>query len=200
MGGISSLLFSFNRTRVNRSLHPFLSKEQLTHLTNKTHLLRLLHALLCGRAVKPHSNERHEPSHGDPDTADPDPSAADLPTPGPLVVGEVADGDLPLLVDVGDEGAAVVDAEVEDAVLVGGLEGDAEDGGVGGCGDGRQVEAVEGRQHAEFQLDLIAGVWDEGLEAVADPLGDLDLVVLVAVLARSSHWACKEGRYLQHRS
>ena len=115
-------------------------------------------------------------------------------------MGEVADGDLPLLVDVGDEGAAVVDAEVEDAVLVGRLEGDAEDGGVCGRGDGGEVEAVEGREHAELQLHLVARVGDEGLEAVVDPLGDLDLVVLVVLLVRSSHQACREGRYLQHRS
>jgi hypothetical protein len=157
---------------------PSLYKPQLTS-PSTAHLLRLLHALLRGLTIKPHRNKRHPPRHSDPNTANPDPSATNLPAAGPLVVRKVADGDLPLLVDVGDEGAAVVDAEVEDAVLVGGLEGDAEDGGVCGCGDGGEVEAVEGGEHAEFELHLVARVGGEGREAVVDPFGDFDLVVLV---------------------
>jgi hypothetical protein len=43
-------------------------------------------------------------------------------------VRKVSDRDLPLLVDVCEKRAAVVDAEVEDAVLVWCLERDAEDG------------------------------------------------------------------------
>jgi hypothetical protein len=93
-------------------------------------LLRLLNTLLGGLTIKPHRDKRHPPGHSNPNTPNPDPSATNLPAAGPLVVRKVADGDLPLLVDVGDEGAAVVDAEVEDAVLVGGFEGDAEDRGV----------------------------------------------------------------------
>ena len=47
---------------------------------------------------------------------------------------------------------------------------------------------------------VVVAVGDEGLEAVVDPLGDFDLVVLVVLLVQSSHQACREGRYLQHRS
>jgi hypothetical protein len=91
------------------------------------------------------------------------------------------DCDLPLLIDVCDEGAAVVDAEVEDAVLVGGLERDAKDGGVRGLRDWGKVEAVERRQHAEFKLDVVVCLRDEGGEVVLFPFGDLDLEVLYEI-------------------
>lgn len=44
------------------------------------------------------------------------------------------DGDLALLIQACQEGAAVVDSEVEDAVLVGSAEGHTEDSAVGGLG------------------------------------------------------------------
>jgi hypothetical protein len=60
-----------------------------------------------------------QPSHdGDADTAHPWPGRADLPGTWELVVCEVADGHGVLLLDVGEEGALVVDLEVEDTVLV----------------------------------------------------------------------------------
>jgi hypothetical protein len=144
-------------------------------------LLRLLHALFRRRAVQPDSDKSQPPSNRNPDTANPDPGAANLPAPRPLVVGKVPDCDLPLLVDVCNEGAAVVDAEVEDTVLIGGLEGDAEDGGVGGLRDGREVEAVEWRQHAELELNVVVRLRDKGSEVVLLPFGDLDLEVLHGV-------------------
>ena len=93
-------------------------------------------------------------------------------------MGKVPDCDLPLLIDVCNEGSAVVDAEVEDTMLIGSLESDAEDGGVGGLRDGGEIEAVERRQHAELELDVVVRGGDKGHEAVVGPLGDLDLEVL----------------------
>ena len=91
---------------------------------------------------------------------------------------KVAHRDLALLVDVGEERAAVVDAEVEDAVLVGRAEGDAEDGRVCGLRDGGQVQALEGREHAEFELDVVGRGRGEGREVVVCVFGDFDLEVL----------------------
>lgn len=93
-------------------------------------------------------------------------------------MGKVAHRHLTLLVEGGEEGALVVDAEVEDAVLVGQAEVGGEDGRVGVRGrrrERRQREAVEGRQHREFELQLVAGRGQEGLEVVLGVLGDLDL-------------------------
>ena len=100
-------------------------------------------------------------------------------------MGKVPDGDLPLLVDVGDKGAAVVDAEVENAVLIGCPECDTEDCCVCGLCDWREVQALEGREHAELKLDVILGRGDEGSEMVVRVFGDFDLEVL-CLLVRSS--------------
>ncbi len=71
----------------------------------------------------------------------------------------VADGNGVLLLDIGEEGALVVDLEVEDAVLVGELEGGGVGGGgVGGVGGvGGEREAVEGGEHGEFELEGVRG-------------------------------------------
>ena len=79
---------------------------------------------------------------------------------------EVSDCDLPLLVDIGEEGTAIVDAEVEDAVLVGGLESDSEDCCVSRLRDGGEIEAVKGREHAEFELNLVVRRENERGEVV----------------------------------
>lgn len=142
-------------------------------------LLRLLRAtLLRGRGVQPQRNKRQPARNRNPDARNPGPGAADAPRARPLVVGEVAHRHLALLVEGGEEGALVVDAEVEDAVLVGQAEVGGEDGRVGVRGrrrERRQREAVEGRQHREFELQLVAGRGQEGLEVVLGVLGDLDL-------------------------
>ena len=67
----------------------------------------------------------------------------------------VTHADRVLLVDVGQERALVVDAEVENAVLVRQDKGSPVDSSVGGRVDGFQVEAVEGRQHREFELQSV---------------------------------------------
>jgi hypothetical protein len=144
-------------------------------------LLRLLHTPLRRRTVQPQRHKRQPPSNRDPNTANPHPRTANLPTPRPLVVRKVADSDLALFINVGEERAAVVDAEVENAVLVGRLEGDAEDGGVCGLRNGGEVEALEGGEHAEFELDVVGGGGDEGLEVIVGVFGDFDLEVLEIV-------------------
>ena len=69
---------------------------------------------------------------------------------------------LPLLLNVRQKGALVVDFEGEDPVLVRQFEGCAEDGAVGCCADGVEWKAVEGREHAEFKLEAVCGGDDEG--------------------------------------
>ena len=134
--------------------------------TQISRLLRLLHTLLRGFTPQPQRHKRQPSPNRDPNTPNPDPRAANLPTPRPLVVRKVADRDLSLLVDVREEGAAVVDAEVEDAVLIGCFERDAEDCGVCSLRDGGEVEALEGGEHAEFELDVVGGGGGEGDEVV----------------------------------
>lgn len=74
-------------------------------------------------------------------------------------MGHVAHRHGVLLLDVGEQGPLVVDLEVEDAVLVGQLEG----GRVGGLGRGRvgrvrgKGQAVEGREHGELELEGVGG-------------------------------------------
>lgn len=72
---------------------------------------------------QPKRHKADPPGNRNRNAGNPRPGTGDGPTAVPLVVREVADGDGVLFVDVGEEGALVVDFEVEDAVLVGGFEG-----------------------------------------------------------------------------
>ena len=65
-------------------------------------------------------------------------------------MSKVPDRDLPLYIHVCQKGSLVVDAEIEDPVLVGEFEGCGEDGGVGGGVAGEEGKSVEGGEHAEF--------------------------------------------------
>jgi hypothetical protein len=142
--------------------------------------LRLLnHIPFRRRTVQPDRDKCQPTGNGNPDTSNPDPRTANLPTPWPLVVGKVAYCDLPLLVDVCEEWAAVVDAEVEDTMLVGCLECDAENGGVCGLCHWGEVQALEGREHGKLELNVVGRGGGEGLEVIMVILGDLDLKVLV---------------------
>jgi hypothetical protein len=86
----------------------------------------------------------------------------------------MSDCDLPLFLNVREEGTVVLDMEIEDTMLIGGLEGGAEDGRVCGLREGSEVDAVEGRQHAEFELNGVAGGGDEGGQVGVGVFGDLD--------------------------
>ena len=93
-------------------------------------------------------------------------------------MGEVPYCDLSLLVNVGKERSAVVDTEVENAVLIRCLEGNTENGSIRSLRDGRKVKTVEWRKHAEFELDVVIRGGNEGNEVVVVPFRDLNLVVL----------------------
>lgn len=89
-------------------------------------------------------------------------------------MSEVADGHLVLFLDVGEEGALVVDPEGEDTVLVRDGKLRAVDGAVLGAGGGLQLQAVEGGEHGELELQGIVGGHLEGDVPVVTVLGDLN--------------------------
>ena len=96
---------------------------------------------------------------------------------------KVADRDRILLIHVCHERALVVDAEVEDAVLVGDAEGGCEEGAVGAGADGESRGGGEGEtvvrvQHGEFELDRVGGGRGEGVEVVPGVFGEFDRVGL----------------------
>ncbi len=69
---------------------------------------------------------------------------------------------LSLFLDIGEEWTLVVDLKREDAVLVWECEGCAEDGAVECGADRGEGEAVEGGEHAEFELPGVGWGWGEG--------------------------------------
>lgn len=74
----------------------------------------------------------------------------------------MADCDLVLFFDVAEEWTIVVDAEGEDTVLIGDGELGAVDSAVLCSLCGLQVQAVEGGEHGEFELEGIQGGHLEG--------------------------------------
>jgi hypothetical protein len=142
------------------------------------HLLRLLSLGLIRLAVEPDSDEDQPASGCDANTSNPGVGTADDETARPLIVSKVADSDSALLVDVAEERTLVVDDEVEDTMLIGHGEAGLEDGAVGRRLDWVQSHTVEGRQHAEFELERISGSREEGDPAVTIVLGQFDREVL----------------------
>lgn len=109
-------------------------------------------------APQPQRNKRHPPSDRGANARNPRPSTANDPTPRPLVVRKVTHRHGVLLLDVGIEGPLVVNLKVEDAVLVGQLEGSGVDAPAGWGFHVGEGEAVEGREHGEFELqDIVRG-------------------------------------------
>lgn len=132
--------------------------------------MRLLSPALLDRFTpQPDRDERNPGSGRSPDAQNPYPRAADGPTPRPLVVRKVSDTDFPLLIDVCEERTLVVDAEIEDTVLVGELEGGGVDGAVRGLRHRPERETVEGRQHGELELYCVGGWGCVGCEMVIRP-------------------------------
>jgi hypothetical protein len=85
-----------------------------------------------------------------------------------------------LLLDGGQEGTLVVDAEGEDTVLIGGHKLSAEhSAGIGAMG-GLEGETVEGREHGELELERVVAGDFEGNPLVIDVLRNLDAVDLQA--------------------
>lgn len=105
--------------------------------------------------IEPDNDKGEEPSNDRVETGDPGPRCADLPATGILVVRKVADGDLMLLFNVGEERALVVHAEGENAVLIRHGERDAIQSAVVGTADGLKIETVEWGQHGELELHSI---------------------------------------------
>jgi hypothetical protein len=87
----------------------------------------------------------------------------------------------PLLLDIRQKGPFVVYSKAENAVLVGGRECCGVDGGVAGLIEGgwgwecgMEVEAVEGGEHAEFELEGVRGGEGEGDVVGAGVFGEGD--------------------------
>ena len=139
-------------------------------------LLRLLRRrrLPNRRREHPDSGKGQPAGDGHADAGDPRPGARDGVRAWPLVVGHVADRHRLLVLEVRQEGPLVVDLEVEDAVLVGQGEGRRVRRRLlaGLLGRRRQRQPVEGREHAEFELQGVRGRGDgEGGPLVPGVLG-----------------------------
>jgi hypothetical protein len=142
------------------------------------HLLRLLGLGLIRLAVEPDSDEDQPASGCNTNASDPGVGTADDETARPLVVSKVADSDGLLLIDVAEERTLVVDDEVKDTMLIGNGKAGLKDGAVGGWLDWVQGHTVEGRQHAELELDRVPGSREEGNPTVTVVLGQFNRVVL----------------------
>jgi hypothetical protein len=77
---------------------------------------------------QPQRHKARPPSNRNRNASNPRPGTSDDPTPRPLVVREVADGDGGFFFEVGEKGPLVVDFEVENSVLVGDFEAGGPDG------------------------------------------------------------------------
>ena len=93
-------------------------------------------------------------------------------------MSEVADGNLMLLLDSGEERPLVIDAEGEDAVLIGGHKLSAEHSAGICTSDGLEGQTVEGGEHGELELKLVSARNLEWNPLVVDVLGNLNVVDL----------------------
>jgi hypothetical protein len=155
-----------------------LCSELPQHNPNSFRLLQ--HHLVRRPAEHPHRHEEQPARDGGADAGDPRVRAADDVAARPLVVGHVAHRHRVLLLHVGEEGPLVVDLEVEDAVLV--RQPEVRRVRRRLRGGPRRVdserEAVEGREHAELELQGVAVGEGEAGPLVPDPLGEGDGVGL----------------------
>lgn len=89
-------------------------------------------------------------------------------------MSEVANGDLALFLNGSQKGALIVDFEHEDTMLVGCSEGGAVDCAVGRGGSREEWNPVEGRKHAEFELEVVVCRDGEGRVVCTIVLADFD--------------------------
>jgi hypothetical protein len=143
-----------------------------------TDLLRLLKLVGHRGRIKPNNNESQKSTNNRPKTGNPNPTATNGPAARVLIVSKVADSDLVLLLDVGEERTLVVDAEREDTVLIGGHKLGAEHGARFGSAGRLEGQAVERREHGELELELVFAGNLEGNPLVEDVLGDFNIVDL----------------------
>lgn len=148
------------------------------HTELNINLLSLLQLVSHRGRVKPDNDESQESSNHRPQTGNPDPSASDGPAAWVLVVRKVADGDLVLLLNGGEEGPLVVDTEGEDTVLIRGHELSTEHSAGISAGRGLESQAVERREHGELELELVSARNLKGNPLVVDILGDFNAVNL----------------------
>lgn len=81
-------------------------------------LLNLRHSSLGRLRIKPHDYKSEEPSNNRPKPRNPDPTATNSPAAWVLIVGEVADSNFMLFLNIGEEWPLVVNAKGEDTVLI----------------------------------------------------------------------------------
>ena len=162
-----------------RHMHEFCDKLYIVFWTQVLHCrpnrsLHLLRLALVRPAEQPHPNEDQPSGNSDSNTRNPGVCTADDEAPRPLVVSKVPHGHCPLLEYVGQEWPLIIDQKVEDAVLVRQGEGSAEYGAARRLRSRLESQAVKGRQHAEFELDGLAGCRDKGHKMINFPFGELD--------------------------
>lgn len=70
-------------------------------------------------------------------------------------MGKMPNCHFPLDINVSEERAFVVDAEGEDAMLIGKFECSTEHSAVDGVRDGLEVQAMKRGEHGEFKLESV---------------------------------------------
>ena len=166
------------QTRNNNFEINSISHRPRAHLfpAKAANLLPLLHLprLFHGLTPQPQPYKREPPSNRNPNPGDPHPRTTNLPTPWPFVMGKVPDRHGPLFIHIGIEGSLVIDAEVEDAMLIWQFERGGVDCAICCLGSWCEGESVKGGEHGEFELERVARRWCEGGEVVLRVLGELD--------------------------
>ena len=87
---------------------------------------------------------------------------------------KVTDGNLVLLLNVGEERTLVIHTEREDTVLIGSDKLGAVHGASLRATGGLEGQTVEGREHGEFQLQLILSGDLEGHPLIIGVFGNLN--------------------------
>lgn len=123
----------------------------LLFMLHASHAPNLLYLLSTSRQLQRHRltpqpkrNKSDPPRDGNSNPRNPRPSAANNPTPWPLIMSKVSHSNSILLFNVREEWSLVIDHEIEDTVLVGEFEAGGVDGGVLSGGFWDEGEAVEG--------------------------------------------------------
>lgn len=115
-------------------------------------------------------------------------------------MGEVADGDLMLFHDIGEERALVVDAEGEDSMLVGKGKSSAVHSAVFRAARREERETMEGRKHGELELHCIPVGDFERHEPVKCILGELNVERLQADVNPRGAQQRAKCEHIQHCS
>lgn len=150
-----------------------------------------------GFGVQPNDYKREESRDNSPETSNPDPAAGDLPAPRVLVVCKVANGDLVLLLDIGEEWTPIIDAERENAMLIRDRKSDTVDSAILRAVFRQEIETVEWRKHGELQLQSILRGNFERHKPIEVVLGEFDVERLIDVVL-VPQWRKKLRNRSQH--